>query len=556
MEEKYVIGLDYGSDSARAVLVNARTGETVATSVKYYPRWKEGKYCNPAVNQYRQHPQDYIDVLEATVREVLAAAPAGAAGKVVGMAFDTTGSTPVFTDATGTPLALLPEFAENPNAMFILWKDHTAVKEAAEINQLCKKWNIDYSAYEGGIYSSEWYWAKALHVLREDEAIRGKAYSIVEHCEWMPALLTGVSQSGNVVRSRCACGHKAMWHPQWEGLPCEEFLVELDPLLGGFRSRLFEHTETADVPVGTLSPEWAERLGLTTEVVVAGGAFDCHMGAVGAGVTPHTFVRVIGTSTCDVMVASYEEIDNKLIRGICGQVDGSVIPGMVGLEAGQSGFGDIYAWFKRVLEFPLKQILAESTLLDEETKTKLIEETSDKMIPALTAEAEKIPIHESTIIATDWMNGRRTPDANQLLKGTITGLTLGSSAPRIFRALVEATAFGSKAIVERFRSEGVRIDDVIGIGGIALKSPFVMQTLSDVLNMPIRVCRTDQACALGAAMFAATAAGVYEKVEDAQQAMNSGFAGVYTPNPENAKAYEEIYKKYLQIGAFTEKQFA
>lgn len=556
MEEKYVIGLDYGSDSARAVLVNARTGETVATSVKYYPRWKEGKYCNPAVNQYRQHPQDYIDVLEATVREVLAAAPAGAAGKVVGMAFDTTGSTPVFTDATGTPLALLPEFAENPNAMFILWKDHTAVKEAAEINQLCKKWNIDYSAYEGGIYSSEWYWAKALHVLREDEAIRGKAYSIVEHCEWMPALLTGVSQSGNVVRSRCACGHKAMWHPQWEGLPCEEFLVELDPLLGGFRSRLFEHTETADVPVGTLSPEWAKRLGLTTNVVVAGGAFDCHMGAVGAGVTPHTFVRVIGTSTCDVMVASYEEIDNKLIRGICGQVDGSVIPGMVGLEAGQSGFGDIYAWFKRVLEFPLKQILAESTLLDEETKTKLIEETSDKMIPALTAEAEKIPIHESTIIATDWMNGRRTPDANQLLKGTITGLTLGSSAPRIFRALVEATAFGSKAIVERFRSEGVRIDDVIGIGGIALKSPFVMQTLSDVLNMPIRVCRTDQACALGAAMFAATAAGVYEKVEDAQQAMNSGFAGVYTPNPENAKAYEEIYKKYLQIGAFTEKQFA
>lgn len=556
MEEKYVIGLDYGSDSARAVLVNAWTGETVATSVKYYPRWKEGKYCNPAVNQYRQHPQDYIDVLEATVREVLAAAPAGAAGKVVGMAFDTTGSTPVFTDATGTPLALLPEFAENPNAMFILWKDHTAVKEAAEINQLCKKWNIDYSAYEGGIYSSEWYWAKALHVLREDEAIRGKAYSIVEHCEWMPALLTGVSQSGNVVRSRCACGHKAMWHPQWEGLPCEEFLVELDPLLGGFRSRLFEHTETADVPVGTLSPEWAKRLGLTTNVVVAGGAFDCHMGAVGAGVTPHTFVRVIGTSTCDVMVASYEEIDNKLIRGICGQVDGSVIPGMVGLEAGQSGFGDIYAWFKRVLEFPLKQILAESTLLDEETKTKLIEETSDKMIPALTAEAEKIPIHESTIIATDWMNGRRTPDANQLLKGTITGLTLGSSAPRIFRALVEATAFGSKAIVERFRSEGVRIDDVIGIGGIALKSPFVMQTLSDVLNMPIRVCRTDQACALGAAMFAATAAGVYEKVEDAQQAMNSGFAGVYTPNPENAKAYEEIYKKYLQIGAFTEKQFA
>ena len=299
--EKYVIGLDYGSDSARAIVVNALTGETLATAVKYYPRWKEGKYCNPAINQYRQHPQDYIDVLEASVKEALAACPAGTAEKVVGIAFDTTGSTPAFTDATGTPLALLPEFAENPNAMFVLWKDHTAIREAAEINRLCGEWNIDYSAYEGGIYSSEWFWAKALHVLREDEHVRAKAYSIVEYCEWLPALITGVTKSDDIVRSRCACGHKAMWHEQWGGLPSEEFLTTLDPLLAGFRSRLFEKTETADKPVGKLSPEWAERLGLTTEVVVAGGAFDCHMGAVGAGVTPHTFVRVIGTSTCDVM---------------------------------------------------------------------------------------------------------------------------------------------------------------------------------------------------------------------------------------------------------------
>lgn len=551
--EKYVIGLDYGSDSARAIVVNALTGETLATAVKYYPRWKEGKYCNPVINQYRQHPQDYIDVLEASVKEALAACPAGTAEKVVGIAFDTTGSTPAFTDATGTPLALLPEFAENPNAMFVLWKDHTAIREAAEINKLCGEWNIDYSAYEGGIYSSEWFWAKALHVLREDEHVRAKAYSIVEYCEWLPALITGVTKSDDIVRSRCACGHKAMWHEQWGGLPSEEFLTTLDPLLAGFRSRLFEKTETADKPVGKLSPEWAERLGLTTEVVVAGGAFDCHMGAVGAGVTPHTFVRVIGTSTCDVMVATYEEIGHKLIKGICGQVDGSVIPGMVGLEAGQSGFGDIYAWFKRVLEFPLKEIVGKSDLLDEEMKERLVAEACNRIIPALTAEAEKIPAEESTVIATDWMNGRRTPDANQLLKGTITGLTLGSTAPRIFRALVEATAFGSKAIVDRFRNEGVQIDSVIGIGGIALKSPFVMQTLSDVLNMPIKVCKTDQACALGAAMFAATAAGVYNRVEDAQKAMSSGFAMEYTPNAANAKLYEEIYRKYLKVGEFTEK---
>ena len=472
----------------------------------------------------------------------------------MGIAFDTTGSTPALTDSTGTPLALLPEFRDNPNAMFILWKDHTSVKEAAEINRLSKTWETDYTAYEGGIYSSEWYWAKALHVLREDKTLREKAYSIVEHCEWLPALLTGVSQSSRIVRSRCACGHKAMWHEQWDGLPSEAFLTALDPLLSGFRGHLFEKTETADKAVGYLTEAWAERLGLSTRVAVAGGAFDCHMGAVGAGVTPHTFVRVIGTSTCDVMVASYEEIGNKLIKGICGQVDGSVIPGMIGLEAGQSGFGDIYAWFKRVLEFPLKNILAESTLIDESTREKLIEEASGKIIPLLTREAEKIPVSESTVIATDWMNGRRTPDANQLLKGSISGLTLGSSAPRIFRALVEATAFGSKAIVDRFRNEGVRIDNVIGIGGIALKSPFVMQTLSDVLDMPIKVCKTDQACALGAAMFAATAAGIYPKIEDAQKAMSSGFAHEYTPDAENAKAYESIYRQYVKIGQFTEKE--
>lgn len=550
---KYVIGLDYGSDSARAIVVDAATGRQLASSVKYYPRWKAGKYCNPAANCYRQHPLDYIEVLEDTVREALAACPAGTAEQVVGLAFDTTGSTPGFTDESGTPLALLPELAENPNAMFVLWKDHTAVKEAAEINDLAHRWHTDYTAYEGGIYSSEWFWAKALHILREDPQVRAKAYSIVEYCDWLPALITGVKHSRDIVRSRCASGHKAMWHESWGGLPDEEFLTTLDPLLAGFRARLFDKTETAEKPVGTLSPEWAERLGLSTDVVVAGGAFDCHMGAVGANIAPHTFVRVIGTSTCDVMVVPYEEMGNKLIRGICGQVDGSVIPGMIGLEAGQSSFGDVYAWFKRLLEYPLREILAKSKIIDDATKEKLIEETADQIIPRLTAEAEKLPVGENALLATDWLNGRRTPDANQLLKGTLSGITLGSDAPRIFRALVEATAFGSRAIVERFRNEGVRIDHVTGIGGIALKSPFVMQTLSDVLNMPIKVCRTDQACALGAAMFAATAAGLYPTIEEAQAAMNSGYAAEYRPNAKNVVEYQKIYEKYCNLGAFSEK---
>ena len=551
--DKFVLGLDYGSDSARCVVVNAANGETLATAVAYYPRWTKGLYCNPSINQYRQHPLDYTETLETSVREALAKCPANVAANVVGIAFDTTGSTPCICNEDGTPLALTPGFEENPNAMFVLWKDHTAVQEAAEINDKCRQSAVNYSDYIGGIYSSEWFWAKTLHVLRADEKVRAAAYSIVEHCEWMPALLTGVKKCKDIVRSRCAQGHKAMWHAKWGGLPPEEFLAGLDPILSGFRARMDYDTATADVPVGKLTKEWADRLGVPEGIAVAGGAFDCHMGAVGAGVTPRTLVRVIGTSTCDVMVAPYDEIGDNLIAGICGQVDGSVMPGMIGLEAGQSAFGDVYAWFRRVLEFPVKQIIGSSSLLDEETKQRLIDETCDRIIPALTAEAEKVSPEESAVIATDWMNGRRTPDANQLLKGAIAGITLGTTAPHIFRALVEATAYGTKAIVDRFLREGVKIESVIGIGGIALKSPFVMQTMSDVINLPIKVCNTDQACALGAAMFAATAAGIYPRLEDAIAAMNSGFAKEYTPDPARAARYAALFPSYQALGAYSEE---
>jgi len=552
--KKYVIGLDYGSDSGRAVVVDVATGEEIASSVMNYPRWMEAKYCDPVKNQYRQHPLDYIEVMEYLIKDALAKSPKGVAGSLVGISFDTTGSTPVLTDEHGTPLALLPEFAENPNAMFVLWKDHTAVKEAAEINKLVKKWDIDYSQYEGGIYSSEWVWAKMLHVLREDESVRNKAVSWIEHCDWMSAVLTGKLKPTEVVRSRCSAGHKAMWHESWNGLPSEEFLTSLDPLLKGYRNQLFTDTYTSDVSVGNLTLEWANRLGLSTDVVVGVGAFDCHMGAVGGEVTPNILARAIGTSTCDIMIASYDQVGDKLIPGICGQVDGSVVPGYVGLEAGQSAFGDLYAWFKNVVAWPIENILSKTTLIDEVTREKLIGEAISQIIPELSKEAEKIPIEESTIVAVDWMNGRRTPDANQEVKGAIAGLTLGSSAPRIFRALVEATAFGSKAIVDRFVREGVEIKGIIGLGGVAKKSPFVMQTLADVLNKPIKVARTEQTCAFGAAMFAAVAAGVYKTVGEAQKAMGQGFDMEYTPNPDHVKKYLEIYENYVKLGAFTEKE--
>lgn len=552
--KNFVIGIDYGTDSVRTVIVNAWNGAEVATAVKAYPRWAKGKFCDSSKDQYRQHPLDYIESMEISVKKALEMAGAEVANRIGGISFDTTGSTPVLVNEQGIPLALTPGFEENPNAMFILWKDHTSIREANEINDLSKKWKIDYTQYEGGIYSSEWVWAKILHALRADEKVRQSACSWIEHCDWMPALLTGSVLPKDVLRSRCAAGHKSMWFEGWEGLPSEEFLTELDPLLSGYRENLYSKTFTSDVKVGNLTAEWAERLGLSTDVAVGVGGFDCHFGAVGGEVTPNVLARAIGTSTCDIMVASYEQMGDKLIPGICGQVDGSVIPGYIGLEAGQSAFGDIYAWFKRVVAWPVEQILSKSTLIDEETREKLTAETLDRIIPELSAEAMLIPIEESTIIAVDWMNGRRTPDATQEVTGSITGLKLGSSAPRIFRALVEATAFGSKAIVNRFKREGIEIKEIIGLGGVAKKSPFVMQTLADVLNMPIKVATTEQTCAFGAAMFAAVVAGIYPKVEDAQKAMGKGFETEYFPIPENAQKYDLIYQKYLKIGEFTEKE--
>jgi L-ribulokinase len=536
--KKYVIGLDYGSDSARALVVDTETGEQLATSVNNYPRWVEGKYCDPSKNQYRQHPLDYLEVMEASIKEALGKCDPAVAKNVVGISFDTTGSTPALTDGHGTPLAMLPEYAENPNAMFILWKDHTAVKEADEINELAHKCKVDYTKYEGGIYSSEWVWAKVLHMLRIDQSLKKKAVSWIEYCDWLPAVITGNTEIEQIKRSRCAAGHKALWHPDWDGLPPEEFLSELGPELVGMRDHLYAETHTSDEPFGKLTPEWAEKLGLSTDVIVGVSAFDAHMGAVGAEIESNTLVRIMGTSTCDIIVSDEKEIGDNLIPGISGQVDGSVIPGMVGLEAGQSAFGDVYAWFKDVLSWPLQ-------FLDDKEQAKAIE---DKIIPALSEEAMKIPVEESTIVATDWLNGRRSPDANQNLKSTITGLNLGSTAPRIFRALVEATAFGSKAIADRFLENGVKIDSVVAIGGVAKKSDFVMQTLADVMGMPIKVARSDQSVALGAAMFASVASGAHKNVKEAQKAMGQGYEKTYNPIKENVKQYADIYKQYQKLG--------
>ncbi len=549
----YILGLDFGTDSVRAVVVNAQSGKEEANQVAYYKRWMKGQYCDPAKNQFRQHPQDYIDSLEEAVKGALAQLSAGAGTEVAGIGIDTTGSTPCAVDNEGTPLVLKHTFQDNPNAMFVLWKDHTSVKEAEQINDLARSWGgVDYTKYEGGIYSSEWFWAKILHVLRENPEVAAEAYSWVEHADWMPALLTGNMDPLKLKRSRCAAGHKAMWHPEWDGLPSEEFLIKLDPLLKDLRGRLYRDTYTSDVKAGELTEEWAERLGIPAGIAVAVGAFDAHIGAVGGGIGEATLTKIMGTSTCDMIVAPEGEVGNKQVAGICGQVDGSIIPGMVGLEAGQSAFGDVYAWLINLLYWPLQY--AESSPKDPEEKEKLRQDIKDKLLQNLTEEAARISPGQSGLLALDWLNGRRTPDADQSLKGAIIGLSLGTDAPRIFRALVEATAYGSRAIVERFRDEGVTIKEVVALGGIAQKSPFVMQVTADVLNMPIKVATSEQTCALGAAMFAAVAAGIYKSVAAAQDKMGSGFSRTYTPNDANAKVYDGLYKKYLKLGRTLEQQ--
>ena len=552
--DQFVIGVDYGTDSVRSVVVNAKNGEEVSGAVFYYPRWKKGQYCAPALNQFRQHPLDYVEGLEKSIKKALKAAPKGTAAKVIGIAIDTTGSTPVAVNKKGVPLALTPGFEENPNAMFILWKDHTGIREAGEINVHCAKWEEDYLRFEGGIYSSEWFWAKILHTLREDKKIRKAAFSWVEHCDWIPFLLTGGTDVRKMKRSRCAAGHKALWHEDFGGLPPNAFFKALDPLLDGLTERLFKDTYTSDQPAGNLSKEWAEKLGLSTDVVVGIGAFDAHMGAVGGAIEPFYLSKVMGTSTCDMLVAPTESMEGTLVQGICGQVNGSIIPGMTGLEAGQSAFGDVYAWFKNLLSWPLEEVVGKSKLIDKKTREKLLEEAAGRLIPQLTKAAQKLTPEESGLIALDWLNGRRTPDANQALKGAIFGLNLGTDAPKIFRALVEATCFGARSIVDRFQREGVPIQGVIGLGGVARKSPFVMQTMADVLNRTIKIARSEQTCALGAAMFAATAAGAYPSVSEAMKAMSSGFDAEYHPNPQNAAVYDDLYRKYVDLGELVEEQ--
>ena len=547
----YTLGLDFGTDSVRALLVDVHTGEETRTAVVAYPRWARGAYCRPERQQYRQHPMDYVESMTTAIRQVTDQLK----GHLIGIGVDTTGSTPVAVNEAGTPLALLPEFSENPNACFILWKDHTAIEEAERFNQLARRAAVDYTRYSGGIYSSEWFWAKIAHVCRTDADIHAAAYSWVEHCDWIPYLLSGQQSIAAAKRSRCAAGHKACWHPDWGGLPPDEFLTQVEPRLQGLRMRLYTDTYTADEVAGYLSAEWADRLGIPAGIPIAVGAFDAHMGAVGGQIEPFQLSRIMGTSTCDILVAPAAHLPAAPVRGICGQVAGSVLPDLVGLEAGQSAFGDVYAWLVRLIRGATENFIQQQEWLAATDRDRLCQALETDLLIQLSQRAAALT-DDSELLARDWLNGRRTPDADQRLQGVLSGITLGTDAPQLFRALVEATCYGARLIVDRFIAEGVDIQGVIGLGGVAKKSPYVMQTLADVLQRPVKIVRSEQTCALGAAMFAAVAAGHHSTVAVAMERMGSGFDRTYTPDPGRADYYTTRYLRYQELARRMEPYYA
>ncbi len=529
MSNQYTIGLDYGTNSVRALIVNVANGAEVAAAVWTYAHGTEGVILARDPNLARQHPADYLTGAETTIRAALAAAARNVRGfspsQVIGIGVDTTGSTPLPVDKHGQPLAFAKKFAANPAAMAWLWKDHTGVNEASEITALARKMRPQYLAKCGGTYSSEWFWSKILRCLRVAPAVFNAAYAWVELADFVPAALTGTEHPDKFVAGVCAAGHKAMWNTTWGGYPDAKFLAKLDPKLAALRERLTTRVWSIDRSVGGLTPDWARRTGLTAGIPVAVGAFDAHLGAVGSGVAPGTLVKIIGTSTCDIAIAPTTK---KLadVPGLCGIVDGSVLPGHFGLEAGQSAVGDIFNWWVNYIQPGGKNPLTHRDL---------------------DAAAAKLQPGESGLIALDWNNGNRTILVDQRLTGLLVGQTLYTTPVEIYRALVEATAFGALTIINRFEEYGVKINQVVNCGGIAEKSPLTMQIYADVTGRPMRVSRSAQTCALGSAIAGAVVAGVYPGYAPAQKAMTGLKPVIYRPNARAHATYRELYQVYRKL---------
>ncbi|HEY5043083.1 MAG TPA: ribulokinase [Verrucomicrobiae bacterium] len=565
MPAKYTIGLDYGTNSVRALIVNVANGAEIASAVWNYAHGTAGVILARDPNLARQHPADYVAGAEITIKQALAAAKKSVKGfsadQVIGIGVDTTGSTPLPVDANGQPLAFQKKFANNPAAMAWLWKDHTGVNEAAEITALAKKMRPEFLDKCGGVYSSEWFWSKILKCLRVAPEVFNAAHSWVELADYVPAELAGTLAPDKFIAGVCAAGHKAMWNAKWGGYPDAQFLSKLNPKLAELRSRLTPRVCSIDKSVGGLTESWAKKTGLTAGIPVAVGAFDAHLGAVGSGVAPGCLVKIIGTSTCDIAVwpsgrtgvalvsnqkrTAQAEMKNgdrrdacptlADIPGLCGIVDGSVLPGYFGLEAGQSAVGDLFNWLVNYIKPGGKKVLSHRDL----------DEAALKLKPG-----------ESGLLALDWNNGNRTILVDQKLTGLLIGQTLYTPPAEIYRALVEATAFGALTIINRFEEYGVKISSVVNCGGIADKSALTMQIYADVTGRPMKISRSAQTCALGSAIAAAVVAGAHKNFAAAQKAMTGLKPKIYQPNPKAHATYRELYLIYKELhDAFGTKEW-
>jgi L-ribulokinase len=538
MANQYTIGLDYGTNTVRALIVNTTNGQEVGTAVWGYEHGTQGVILGRDPNLARQHPADYVKGAEITIKQALAAAKKTVRGfnasQVVGIGVDTTGSTPLPVDANGQPLAFDKRFAKNPAAMAWLWKDHTGVAEAVEITGLAKKIRPQYLAKCGGTYSSEWFFSKVLHCLRTAPEVFNAAHSWVELADYVPAALTGTESPRKFIAGVCAAGHKAMWNAKWGGYPDKAFLGRLDPKLGALRDRLCPRVHTIDRAVGGLTAGWAKKTGLKAGIPVAVGAFDAHLGGVGSGIEPGTLVKIIGTSTCDMMIspASRNLAD---VPGLCGIVDGSILPGYFGLEAGQSAVGDIFNWLVNYIQPGGPKAGSHQEL---------------------TRGAAKLKPGESGLLALDWNNGNRTILVDQRLTGLLVGQTLYTTPAEIYRALIEATAYGALTIINRFEEYGVKVKQVVNCGGIAEKSPLVMQIYADITGRPMKISRSAQTCALGSAIAAAVVAGAHKNYAAAQKAMTGLKPKVFKPDPRAHAVYKPLYALYKELhDAFGTKEW-
>jgi L-ribulokinase len=532
MSATYTIGLDYGTNSVRALIVNTANGREVAAALWNYSQGTDGVILSRDPNLARQHPADYVTGGEISIKKALALAKKSIKGfdpqQIIGIGVDTTGSTPLPVDEKGRPLALSKRFARNPAAMAWLWKDHTGVAEAAEITERARQMRPQYLAKCGGTYSSEWFFSKILHCLRSSPDVFDAAYFWVECADWVPAMLTGTESPDQLTVGLCAAGHKAMYHDEWGGYPDPEFLSTLHPKMGELRARLRPKAYSIDRAVGGLTEHWARRTGLAQNTPVAVGAFDAHLGGVGSGIKPGTLVKIIGTSTCDMMVVPLGDTLPD-IPGLCGIVPGSILPGYYGLEAGQSAVGDIFNWFVNYLQPHGKKGTHQ----------------------ALSALAAGLAPGESGLLALDWNNGNRTILVDQRLTGLLLGQTLYTAPAEIYRALVEATAFGALTIINRFEEYGVKVEQIVNCGGIAEKNPFVMQIYADVTGRPIRISRSGQTCALGAAIAGAVVAGKksggFDNYSEAQAAMTGLKPKTFQPAPKAHAVYQKLYGLYRKL---------